>query len=611
MDELELFLGRTNRILEQDFCRMFSEKNEIDLSFEHKNRAFTDGYRIVVDPQWYDLYDKADVLNKVEDFLKVPHRLAGNIWQTLKVFTRFQTIHECLHILYSEFRNPLWDPYCRKSQNRAFVMADIDNIIEDAYVDAVGASVYPNTKFYLRFGRALQQFVPQNPKCKDFFNEHPKLQNIISYLSFMTRFMLYPFEEKPIVSDLVMEYINKTKQLFVDGAKQSSPKMRYNYVRKIFKIIEPLIPSDQEDNLKDWQDNQTLLCDTKTHSNGYRVCKQGPKSQKIAILLWDIIDDDLEKLDEDFQLDLLTFSLDKNNCEENIPIIGILKVSLPEGLNLDCHVMHNKIEIKQEKYGSNYHLANPYNDIFRQNKSTIDNYISKLSQLLLASADVKEEKHLIGHGISSKNFADVKRRFWYKIQKGIDIPQLSILFLIDGSGSMMDIIDDVKMTSVIMHEVLQFHNIEHCFVEHRAIFNKPEIQVNILWDFDDKPIMKYNLLKSYASNSNRDSLALLWAERFLIQKASTENRIIISLSDGLPNHPYDDYIPPVSTQDTKNTIRKINKRGTKIIAVALDQEDSYINYENMRTIYPNLIGCNNIHRLPGQLFRIISKELEE
>ena len=81
------------------------------------------------------------------------------------------------------------------------------------------------------------------------------------------------------------------------------------------------------------------------------------------------------------------------------------------------------------------------------------------------------------------------------------------------------------------------------------------------------------------------------------------------MSDGVPAHDADDYYPPVSTKDTANAVRKITKRGTDIIGVSLDDPDEFDCYEQLEQIYPNLVGCNDLSKLTGQLLGIIAKLL--
>lgn len=50
-------------------------------------------------------------------------------------------------------------------------------------------------------------------------------------------------------------------------------------------------------------------------------------------------------------------------------------------------------------------------------------------------------------------------------------------------------------------------------------------------------------------------------------------------------------------------------RGTNIIAISLDDSDEYSTYDDLKQIYPNLVCCNDLKRLTGQLLQVISKQL--
>ena len=112
-----------------------------------------------------------------------------------------------------------------------------------------------------------------------------------------------------------------------------------------------------------------------------------------------------------------------------------------------------------------------------------------------------------------------------------------------------------------------------------------------------------------SGGDNRDALALFWAERYINQNTYCENKLIIVISDGVPAHDYDDYYPPVSSQDTANAVTKITNRGTNIIAVALNNDGAFDCYKALKGIYPKLIACDDLDRLTGQLLTVISKQL--
>jgi nitric oxide reductase activation protein len=85
------------------------------------------------------------------------------------------------------------------------------------------------------------------------------------------------------------------------------------------------------------------------------------------------------------------------------------------------------------------------------------------------------------------------------------------------------------------------------------------------------------------------------------------------ISDGAPAHTCDDpidYVPPISIKDTSDAAKKIIKRGTAIIAIALNDAGNYNCYDQLKQIYPDVISCSDVKKLTGQLFRIISKLFE-
>ena len=169
------------------------------------------------------------------------------------------------------------------------------------------------------------------------------------------------------------------------------------------------------------------------------------------------------------------------------------------------------------------------------------------------------------------------------------------------------------ISCVILHEVLKKQGIEHAIVEHRGKFEEPEIDVNILVDFNAKEEEKLNIMQLDAGGDNRDGLALYWAEKYINQKTFCDNKLIIVLSDGQPAHDYDDYYGAVANKDTANAAMKIINRGTNIIAVALDNDcsddDEYSTYNDLKEIYPHLVQCKDLKRLTGQILNIVSRQL--
>jgi nitric oxide reductase activation protein len=279
--------------------------------------------------------------------------------------------------------------------------------------------------------------------------------------------------------------------------------------------------------------------------------------------------------------------------------------------NFDCSNLHRNIKLEVIKPKINMNLKRAYQNIVSKYRLTINSYSSQIAQYLKMDIEEKEEKKLFGSGLSSRNFGDPKGRFWHRKSTIQGIPDIGFLFLVDGSGSMEGgRMNGVISSMVIIHEVFKNNNIQHSIVEHRAIYDKPKLNHNILVDFQHKNEEKYNILRLNASEGTREGFSLYWAEKHLNKSCLSEYKVIIMISDGAPAHTCDDpidYVPPVSIKDTAEAAKKIIKRGTSVVALALDAPEDDECYRQLKMIYPNVVSCIDINKLTGQLLHVISK----
>lgn len=137
---LRLFQCDYIRTLEENFARTLAENENVRLFFINENRAFTDGRNIVVDPATDGLFDDVTALQCTSRYMKWKPEILADKWNALHIITRAQTVHECLHILYSDFPpKAATDTICDTKIKRK-VLALIANIIEDAYMRLSGAA---------------------------------------------------------------------------------------------------------------------------------------------------------------------------------------------------------------------------------------------------------------------------------------------------------------------------------------------------------------------------------------------------------------------------------------------------------------------------------------
>jgi len=641
---LKSFQSDYTRSAEEQFAQILTERSDVRLFFINENRCFTDGKNITIDPAERELFVDRNALLNAEKHLNMNNSISSDPWVALKMQTRSSNIHESLHILYSNFPLRFLSDKRASNEIRTLILSDINNIIEDAFIEAAGCSLYDNLEHYLLWNRIAlfyttaeipgtleQKFEKAGIKIDakaayesietsvDQPNEQPvqdedvKFAKIMVYLNYMGFFLLYPFFKPGDPPEPILDYIEKTKNLFWEGAQCGNARRREEYTFKIFDIIEPLIPDSSNLNLP--PSVQYLLDGLKANYSNNASFGSNFSEGKEAVIT--------RRLFTDENGEPISFDSPKEKLEKDAEIFKSEKESSQHSQknersssifyynNFDCSNLHRNITLEIVKPKINLNLKRAYQNIVSKYQLLINSYSSQISQYLKINIEEKEEKKLFGSGISSRNFGDVKKRFWHRKNIVQGVPDIGFLFLVDGSGSMAgERINGVIAAMVIIHEVFKNTNIQHSIVEHRAIYGKPKLVHNILVDFQHKNEEKYNILSLHAAEGTREGFSLYWAEKHLNKNCACDYKIIIMISDGAPAHTCDDpidYVPPVSIKDTATAAKKIIRRGTSIVALALDAPKGDECYRQLKMIYPHVVSCVDIGKLTGQLLHIISK----
>ena len=186
--------SKYSRDSEELFAKMLSENHELKLYYINEGRACTDGNKIVVDPAIWELFANKDKLRKIGEYLNWPESILSDTENALQIITRFQTIHECLHLIYTDFPLPVASDTLPTNKLEQDILATIANIIEDAYIEAAGCTAYDNMKFYLRFGRVSAAFVEDNSQAESIDEKERRLASLNEFdkkMELLKEFMNY------------------------------------------------------------------------------------------------------------------------------------------------------------------------------------------------------------------------------------------------------------------------------------------------------------------------------------------------------------------------------------------------------------------------------------
>lgn len=269
--------------------------------------------------------------------------------------------------------------------------------------------------------------------------------------------------------------------------------------------------------------------------------------------------------------------------------------------------LHRGIRIvMNKKFSELSNQESIYERIYNQHVGLIQRFVNMFLKLIRDQNESWESKLILGSMLDTRRLADPNRAFWKKEVDKKEVADLSIQLLIDGSGSMCDKMFDVIQATVILYEVAKKVDIPICVVEERAIYSTPTVVHNVLVDYRNykNANTKYNLLHLTADGGTREGVSLKWASAYQDLQPN-KDKLLIVLADGNPEHSYggQSYTGCISASDTKMVADQIERKGTKIIAIALGEDC----YPYLKQIYQNTILCDDLSKLPDQMIRILKR----
>ena len=645
--DISEFVNEYNRSIEEALAKKVSKNDNLRLCFMNVEEPYTDGKNIVINPELDGAYENEVVLCQLEEAMGLNKFFSNNPERAMKLVTRTQTINMSLRATYS--MNPPKYEYSSRYKKRSYrlVMKAICEILEDAYIEAIGVTLYKDFDKYFKAWRYLEYYLGIDPQIKiqrQLVIEDLVTSKVYEYLVMMRKFLLYPMDEEEPNEDL-LELFKKTKYLFLSGSVCSSASKRWLYAEYIFDAIKELIPDVEDESSVKFEKQYAHDLPERLYRD-----EDGGEPAEGKTTSDNPKDENLEGIDSENQRDTEAIEEkgEKSETEDSKTLEGKPEMRLFHNLDGTCledvqydveaFFSEDKDIIREiEDYDYQRESAKQYDEtgynrgidivvrkrksftsgrdeyirIKRRYRTIINTYRNKISEILQAPSEAIEYKMRIGTGIDSKRLIDYKKRFWYKKETQMTIPEISLLFMVDCSGSMAGRrLDAVKKSLVIMNEVLKGQGIDYAVFTHQAVYGIPEVELEIVMDFNGNEKDKYRLIGMQAYEGSRDGITLLWAEKYLQNNSRFQNKVIIVLSDGLPDHtaPRNNYCPPYSCEDSANVASKVIKRGTKIVAVALE-EGGFPCYEELKAIYPETIACDNLSYLPALLLGLISRQI--
>ncbi len=160
-----------------------------------------------------------------------------NILDRIYVISHALLIHECLHVIFTNFTLKIPDTIPKVHKP---IIHTINNIIEDAYIEKAGQKKFKTTAYYLNLLRTIIAF-KENQEQNNSTNEKSELTSpaLTRYLNYMITKILYPRTNQLPPDEDIIEAIKETTKLFQKGITQENGEKRLSYSIKIYeKLIE-------------------------------------------------------------------------------------------------------------------------------------------------------------------------------------------------------------------------------------------------------------------------------------------------------------------------------------------------------------------------------------
>lgn len=617
---------------EKFFAKVFSKQKETELFYELSDTAYTDGKKIYITPEFQNIYQREDLFLQADKMLgwsKAYPKITFDIQDRLYFVNHALLIHECLHILYTDFTIKIGKDI-KNGYRYAKLLAVINNIIEDAYIEAAGSQKYRSVREILILLRTLCGLKANSEQVKESEEEQEPLTR---YMNYIIQEILYPVTNKKPPKEDIKQLIKDTLPLFYEGIKQPTGKERYEYSKKILELIQKsgIVKENQSQNNIMKGLSGVIVLDPGTGINPDNEATEGeaqeisqdifkrdlseainriesssePQSEKTEEILEgieenkEILEEILKEIAKEVQESKETTFSEKASEEEK---------NQYEARTLDKVTQSGqRLKIVENKYTPLKKNATEYLEIKKENQAVISYFKKHFMDKIKSMTESEETGYKFGKRIDSRKLADNKKRYWTRTEEAIGKPEIAIAILIDGSGSMQGKKNQAaKKAAVIMHEILEGAKINHFIGEFRTIGSWTQYtpEHNIIIDFGSKPNDKYNILRVKAQGGNRDGLALRWTFEKL-QKQPESKKVIIIISDGIPTEYESQEEAHLDIEDIQ---RKATKKRTPILAIALEENSDYI-YNCLKGYYKNIIKCNKPDELPKILIKEINKQI--
>lgn len=372
--------------------------------------------------------------------------------------------------------------------------------------------------------------------------------------------------------------------------------------QEINQIIENILLTTQNDNAHIIRDNEDKTNSSAADGENNNSAATNDLNDSNSILNGNDINP------QNINIDLSNVVQKALESSENTKLREQLQnISICEKIR-DKAICHKNVPYRIEDYTNSLPDKALYESMLSEIKPICTRLANRIRDALIDRSEGGERRNLlIGTKIIPASSAHRDGKIFARDVSPEDIAPLAVALLIDQSGSMMqnNKIEQAKKTAIAVEYFCRILNIPISIMGHSEDYYGVILSQYVRFGH---PKDRYTLSKIEAGGNNRDGFALRYVKK-QIETRPEENKLIILISDGLPNgknYGQGHYSGNVAYSDLAAIKLDMKKKGIALVAAAIDSSKDII-----QKIYgrDSFLDITDLSRLPITLTKIILQQL--
>lgn len=266
--------------------------------------------------------------------------------------------------------------------------------------------------------------------------------------------------------------------------------------------------------------------------------------------------------------------------------------------------MHENVPLKIVTMVPDLRARDGYRHAVSKHRRQLNKYTDAFRHLFEVERKSPIDRQLIGSTLDSRRLASMDRKYWKKDLHCMKAEDISLTVLVDLSGSMSSVMNEVIDSLIILYETCNRSDIPLAIFGHESSYDFGISEhsfalegVTVIYKITGFGIKNDHLclLDIESGGSNRDGHALIYCRDWISRFRDDERKnLLLTINDGLPAA--DGYYGEPAERDVRYQVEKIKQMGVEVLSVYLGEMTDE-QRKSFGAMYPDYVEVKEMDRL--------------